>query len=41
MLFLYVITWYVLALDAAGRSVYAVGDNPEAARLAGINTTAS
>lgn len=38
MLFLYVIVWYVLRSTAAGRAVYAVGDNPEAARLAGINT---
>jgi fructose transport system permease protein len=38
MLILYAITWYVLRSTAAGRAVYAVGDNPEAARLAGINT---
>ena len=38
MLVLYAITWYVLRSTPAGRSVYAVGDNPEAARLAGINT---
>lgn len=38
MLVLYAITWFVLRYTAAGRSVYAVGDNIEAARLAGINT---
>lgn len=39
MLLLYALTWFVLRSTPAGRSVYAVGDNPEAARLAGINTT--
>lgn len=39
MLILYAITWFVLRSTPAGRAVYAVGDNPEAARLAGINTT--
>jgi fructose transport system permease protein len=38
MVILYTITWYVLRSTPAGRAVYAVGDNPEAARLAGINT---
>jgi fructose transport system permease protein len=38
MIVLYAITWYVLRSTPAGRAVYAVGDNPEAARLAGINT---
>jgi fructose transport system permease protein len=38
MVILYVIAWYVLRSTPAGRAVYAVGDNPEAARLAGINT---
>jgi fructose transport system permease protein len=38
MLILYGVVWYVLRSTAAGRAVYAVGDNPEAARLAGINT---
>lgn len=38
MLILYAIVWFVLRSTAAGRYVYAVGDNPEAARLAGINT---
>lgn len=30
--------WYVLNRTAFGRHVYATGDDPEAARLAGINT---
>jgi fructose transport system permease protein len=30
--------WYVLNRTAFGRHIYAVGDDPEAARLAGINT---
>ena len=38
MLFLYAVTWFLLKYTPAGRSVYAVGDNVEAARLAGINT---
>jgi fructose transport system permease protein len=38
MLVLYAITWFLMKYTAAGRSVYAVGDNIEAARLAGINT---
>lgn len=38
MVILYMITWFVLRSTPAGRAVYAVGDNPEAARLAGINT---
>jgi fructose transport system permease protein len=38
MIILYAIAWYVLRSTPAGRAVYAVGDNPEAARLAGINT---
>jgi ribose/xylose/arabinose/galactoside ABC-type transport system permease subunit len=29
--------WFVLRFTAFGRNVYAVGSNPEAARLAGIN----
>jgi fructose transport system permease protein len=33
-----VIMWYVLNRTAYGRHVYATGDDPEAARLAGINT---
>jgi fructose transport system permease protein len=38
MLVMYAITWYALTQTAWGRHVYAVGDNPEAARLTGINT---
>jgi fructose transport system permease protein len=37
MLVLYAVAWYALAQTAWGRHVYAVGDNPEAARLTGIN----
>ena len=32
------VVWYVLVRTAYGRHVYATGDDPEAARLAGINT---
>src|SRR5579859_8054322 len=35
---LFIIAWYVLAHTATGRHVYALGNNPEAARLSGINT---
>jgi fructose transport system permease protein len=38
MLLLFLVTWFVLRSTPAGRAVYAVGDNPEAARLAGIHT---
>jgi fructose transport system permease protein len=38
MLVLFAITWYVLKYTAAGRHVYATGNNPEAARLTGIDT---
>jgi fructose transport system permease protein len=38
MLVLYAITWFMMKYTPAGRSVYAVGDNVEAARLSGINT---
>ena len=31
--------WFVLRHTTFGRAVYAVGDNPEAARLSGISTT--
>lgn len=37
MFVLYLITWFVLRQTAVGRHVYAVGDNPEAARLSGID----
>jgi fructose transport system permease protein len=36
MLALFGFTWFVLRETAAGRHVYAVGNNPEAARLTGI-----
>jgi fructose transport system permease protein len=36
MLLLFAAAWYVLRQTAAGRHVYAVGDNREAARLTGI-----
>jgi fructose transport system permease protein len=35
---LYVIVWFILRSTPGGRYLYAVGDNPEAARLAGIST---
>ena len=38
MLGLYVLTWLFLRDTAPGRHIYAVGDNPEAARLTGIPT---
>ncbi len=38
MLVIAAVVWYVLNRTAFGRHVYAVGDDPEAARLAGINT---
>jgi fructose transport system permease protein len=41
MLLMAASVWYVLNNTAFGRHVYATGDDPEAARLAGINTTAT
>ena len=38
MLALYMITWFVLRETAWGRHVYAIGNDPEATRLAGIHT---
>ena len=38
MLAVAAVVWYVLNRTAYGRHVYATGDDPEAARLAGINT---
>ena len=38
MLLLAVAIWYLLNRTAFGRHVYATGDDPDAARLAGINT---
>jgi len=37
MLALYALAWFVLRETAPGRHLYAVGNNPEAARLTGIN----
>ncbi len=37
MLLLYVLAWFVLRETAPGRHLYAVGNNPEAARLTGIS----
>lgn len=37
MIIVYVIIWFLLDRTTFGRHVYAVGGNPEAARLAGIN----
>jgi fructose transport system permease protein len=36
MLLLYLLAWFVLSETAPGRHLYAVGNNPEAARLSGI-----
>jgi fructose transport system permease protein len=38
MIALYLATWFWLRETAAGRHVYAVGNNPEATRLVGIPT---
>ena len=38
LIVLAIIFWYVLNRTAYGRHIYATGDDPEAARLAGINT---
>jgi fructose transport system permease protein len=38
MLAVAAVVWYVLNRTAYGRHIYATGDDPEAARLAGINT---
>ncbi|WP_192364136.1 ABC transporter permease [Mesorhizobium mediterraneum] len=38
MLILAFVIWYVLNRTAFGRHIYATGDDPDAARLAGINT---
>ncbi|TSA87228.1 ABC transporter permease [Deinococcus detaillensis] len=39
MLLLFGVAWFFLTRTAPGRHVYAVGNNPEAARLSGIPTT--
>jgi fructose transport system permease protein len=36
---LYLVVWFLLRSTVFGRYIYALGDNPEAARLAGIPTT--
>ncbi len=38
MVALFLVTWFILRETAAGRHVYAVGNNLEAARLTGIRT---
>jgi len=38
MLMLYAFTWYLLGQTRTGRHIYAIGNNPEAARLVGIKT---
>lgn len=38
MLGMYLVAWVILRETAAGRHLYAVGNNPEAARLMGIST---
>jgi fructose transport system permease protein len=38
LIVLALVVWYVLNRTAYGRHIYATGDDPEAARLAGINT---
>ncbi len=38
MIALYIVLWFMLNHTAFGRHIYAVGDDPEAAELAGIST---
>ena len=38
MVLMYLAVWYVLSYTPVGRHIYAIGDNPEAARLTGIAT---
>ena len=38
MILMYIVVWYVLSYTPVGRHIYAIGDNPEAARLTGIAT---
>jgi fructose transport system permease protein len=40
MLLVAVVVWYILNRTAYGRHIYATGDDPESARLAGINIDA-
>jgi fructose transport system permease protein len=37
MLSLYVVAWFILTQSPVGRHVYALGNNPEAVRLAGVH----
>jgi fructose transport system permease protein len=37
MFLLYLLAWFVLSQTAVGKHIYALGNNPEAARLTGIN----
>ena len=39
MLALFAIAWFVLTQTAWGKHVYALGDAPEATRLAGVNAS--
>lgn len=39
MLLFVAVVWFVLSFTLVGRRLYAVGSNPEAARLSGINVT--
>ena len=39
MIVVFALSWWVLRFTHFGRDVYAVGGNPQAAKLAGINTT--
>ena len=41
MIIVAVVVWYMLNWTAFGRHIYAAGDDPEAARLAGIKTSAT
>ncbi|MEP7289321.1 MAG: ABC transporter permease [Chloroflexota bacterium] len=38
MLILFLVIWFILRETAFGRHIYAIGNNPEAARLTGIRT---
>lgn len=38
MFILFAVIWFLLRQTALGRHIYAIGNNPEAARLTGINT---
>ena len=38
MIVMFLVVWYALTYTPVGRHIYAIGDNPEAARLTGIPT---